>query len=225
MMTFYAAAGCYRIKDEDGHKVPYIQKLGKLHPISIPEFVIWSTLLWEVMTYQELEKCYNEQIKAIHAKTPDFDEMLSLLVKRKLIVRGVGYTGQDALYNMLSDAFIVPCQTTGARKVMTGLKLVAQGKLPVSAFIQILTMREHGEMEKRVMQLVKQTPLSTAEIVRCCERDIWDVSSSDKVLSGIYPEFTQAEIAQHEALTNYTIPVMKAVSNLYLGKQIIFEVA
>lgn len=224
MMTFYAAAGCYRIKDEDGHKVPYIQKLGKLHPISIPEFVIWSTLLWEVMTYQELKKCYTEQIGALHAKTPDFDEMLNLLVKRKLIVRGIGYTGQDALYNMLSDAFVVPYQTTGARKVMTGLKLVAQGKLPMSNFIRVLTTGNRSEMEKRVMQLVKQTPLSTAEIVRCCERDIWDVSSSEKVLSGIYPEFTQAEVAQQEALTNYTVPVMQAVSNLYVGKQVIIEV-
>ena len=28
MMTFYAAIGTYRIRTENGHKVPYIQKLG-----------------------------------------------------------------------------------------------------------------------------------------------------------------------------------------------------
>ena len=38
----------------------YIQKLGKLHPISIPEFAIWSSLLWEVMTYDELKAAYQE---------------------------------------------------------------------------------------------------------------------------------------------------------------------
>ena len=31
MMTFYAAVGSYRIENRDGHKAPYIQKLGKLY--------------------------------------------------------------------------------------------------------------------------------------------------------------------------------------------------
>ncbi len=47
MMTFYCAVGSYRLKIEQGHKVPYIQKLGVLHPISTLEFLIWTTLLWE----------------------------------------------------------------------------------------------------------------------------------------------------------------------------------
>lgn len=59
MMTFYSAIGSYRIKKEDDTKVAYIQKLGKLYPISVPEFFIWSTLLWEVMTYQELKQTYD----------------------------------------------------------------------------------------------------------------------------------------------------------------------
>ena len=72
MMTFYAAIGTYRIRTENGHKVPYIQKLGKLYPISIPEFVIWSTLLWEVMTYDELKKHYDEQIRELKGNRPSF---------------------------------------------------------------------------------------------------------------------------------------------------------
>ena len=35
MMTFYSAIGSYRIKNQNGRKMPYIQRLGKLHPISI----------------------------------------------------------------------------------------------------------------------------------------------------------------------------------------------
>ena len=108
MMTFYSAVGCYRIRKENGRNVPYIQKLGKLYPLSIPEFVIWSTLLWEVLTYNELEKFYQAQIRALAVKTPPLDELLELLIRRKLVVKGVGYTGRDALYNMLSDAFVVP---------------------------------------------------------------------------------------------------------------------
>ena len=44
MMTFYAAAGSYQIRNEDGKDMPYIMRLGKLQPVSIPEFSIWSIL-------------------------------------------------------------------------------------------------------------------------------------------------------------------------------------
>lgn len=47
MMTFYAAAGSYQIRNEDGKDMPYIMRLGKLQPVSIPEFSIWSMLLWD----------------------------------------------------------------------------------------------------------------------------------------------------------------------------------
>ena len=70
MMTFYCAVGSYRLKIEQGHKVPYIQKLGVLHPISTLEFLIWTTLLWEIMTYQELKEAYVEQCKGLGMDTP-----------------------------------------------------------------------------------------------------------------------------------------------------------
>ena len=44
MMTFYAAAGSYQIRSEDGKNMPYIMRLGKLQPVSIPEFSLWSML-------------------------------------------------------------------------------------------------------------------------------------------------------------------------------------
>ena len=42
MMTFYAAAGSYRFRNSSGRRLPFIQKLGKLHAVSVPEFLIWS---------------------------------------------------------------------------------------------------------------------------------------------------------------------------------------
>jgi len=225
MMTFYAAVGCYRIRNEEGHSVPYIQKLGKLHLLSIPEFVIWSTLLWEVMTYPELEKHYNEQIKELPAKTPGFDELLELMIKRKLIVKGVGYTGRDALYNMLSDAFVVPFRMRGGRKLLTALRLMAKGRISLSDVLAVMKEKPVTNAEDRVIRLVEQTPLSTSEIVRCFERGIEDVSTTAKVIAGIYPDSTQAEIASEEFMSEHTNEVLEAVSNLYFKRKIIIEVA
>lgn len=224
MMTFYAAVGGYRIKNEHGHKVPYIQKLGKLYPISIPEFVIWSTLLWEVMTYPELKRFYQEQIGALPDKTPDFDELLDMLIRRKLIICGIGYTGHDALYNMLSDAFVIPCRLSSGRKLLSILRLLHQGKISFSDSCKLLKLPKFSEAEDRVMNLVEQTPLSTSEIIRCFERGVKDVSTAAKVISGIYPESCQSAIANEEFLSPQSTAVLQAVSNLYLGRKVILEV-
>lgn len=98
MMTFYSAVGCYQIRKENGRNVPYIQKLGKLYPLSIPEFVIWSTLLWEVLTYNELEKFYQAQIRALPVKTPPLDDCWTL-DPAKACGEGCRVYGRDALYN------------------------------------------------------------------------------------------------------------------------------
>lgn len=104
MMTFYAAAGSYQIRNEDGKDMPYIMRLGKLQPVSIPEFSIWSMLLWDVLTHDELRKKYFEKMEEVKLDPSGFEKALEMLVKRKLIIKGVGYTGADALYNMLYDS-------------------------------------------------------------------------------------------------------------------------
>lgn len=107
MMTFYAAAGSYQIRNEDGKDMPYIMRLGKLQPVSIPEFSIWSMLLWDVLTHDELRKKYFEKMEEVKLDPSGFEKALEMLVKRKLIIKGVGYTGADALYNMLYDKLLI----------------------------------------------------------------------------------------------------------------------
>lgn len=59
MITFYAAVGCYRVKNETGKNL-CTPETWKAASVSIPEFAIWSSLLWEVMTYDELKAAYQE---------------------------------------------------------------------------------------------------------------------------------------------------------------------
>ena len=227
MLTFYAAIGSYRIHNEDGHKVAYIQKLGKLHPISIPEFVIWSTLLWEVMSYAELKESYDSQMSSFPGKAPDFDEMLTMLVRRKLVARGMGYTGVDALYNMLSEAFVVPYHISGGLKTLRVLKLWAKGQISIPDFFQMLKGQTFTAEEDRVIDLVEQTPLSTSEIIRCFERNLTDVSTAEKVIAGIYgdEDSEQSRIANEEFNAMQKRAVLQAVSNLYLKRKVLLELA
>ena len=224
MITFYAAIGCYRIVNEDGQKAAYIQKLGKYHKISVPEFAVWSALLWQVMTYEELKAAYYEIMTHQSGPVMDFDELLQNLLQRKLILSGVGYTGVDALYRMLTDAFVVPYRISAPRKAFGMIRLLVKGKLPITGALQAMKERKLTSNESRVVNLVEQTPLSTAELIRCFDRSVYDVSSAEKVIAAIYTDSTQTEIASEQFWSPNTNPVLEAVSNLYLDRRIILEV-
>lgn len=227
MITFYSAVGSYRLKTNQGHKVPYIQKLGALHPISTLEFMIWTTLLWEVMTYQELNDAYEAQRKSLNLDAPPLDALLDNLVARKLVVKGIGYTGVDALYNMLSGAFIIPYELSGLKKAGTAIKLFLKGKISFMDTVRVLHSGQVTADEARVIDLIRQTPLSTAELVRCFDLNLRDVSTVDKLLAGLYPDENaeQANIANEELFSQNTTLVLQAVANLYLNRKIILEYA
>ena len=227
MMTFYAAIGSYRIRKENGCLVPHIQKLGRLHPISIPEFVIWSTLLWEVMTYQELKDQFFKQMSQIQGPAPDFDTLLEMLKKRKLIACGLGYSGSDALYNMLSDAFVVPYHMVGGRKTWNTIKLWAKGSITLPDIFRLMKAPKTTEDEARVIHLIEQTPLSTSEIICCFAKDLQDVSTAEKVIAGIYAAESddQMSIANAQKNAEQRDAVLAAVSNLYLQRRVLLELA
>ena len=88
-MTFYTAVGSYQMRTENGREMPYILRMGRMEPISIPEFFIWSHLLWEVETYDEIREFYQNQSKSLGVRLPNLDQALKMLIKRKLIAKGI----------------------------------------------------------------------------------------------------------------------------------------
>ena len=202
MMKFYAAAGSYQLIAENGHKLPYILRLGKLHPISIPEFVVWSSLLWEVMSYEEARNAYQTIMQGDLKRVPSFDEILVMLTKRKLVVEGSGYTGLDALYQMLASAYVIPIRTS-----------MNQERLDAN--------------QRRVLRLVEQNPLSSAELIRCFDEGITDVSSADRLVESIYPteESSQARLQKESMVSQNATTVLQAVADLYLNRRVILETA
>ena len=168
MMTFYAAAGSYQIRSEDGKNMPYIMRLGKLQPVSIPEFSLWSMLLWDVLTYEELHKKFYDKMEETEIEPSSFDKSLEMLVKRKLIIKGVGYTGADALYNMLSDTYVIPLRgVQGTRKLMNVAKLLKQKKVNFFEAVYLLQPEKSSVAERRIMNLVLQTLEITDRVVVC----------------------------------------------------------
>jgi hypothetical protein len=227
MMKFYAAVGCYKIKREQDSCEPYIQSLGKLHPISIPEFVIWTTLLWDVLSYDELKELYQEQTAIIPGILMQFDELLNMLVERKLIVCGQGYTGVDALCNMLSDAFVIPYRARSWRTIGKMLAMWLKGDISTFDLFTAWKTNDVESGERTVLQLTKHTPLSTSEIAYCFENGISKVRGSQQVVAIMYDRDDVDQKTLSTALTQSEKrdEVLTAVANLYLKRKILFEVA
>lgn len=226
MMTFYAAAGSYQIRNEDGRNMPYIMRLGKLQPVSIPEFTIWSMLLWDVLTYEELRRKYFDQVKEIDLDPNMFEKSLEMLTKRKLIIKGVGYTGMDALYSMLSDTYVSPLRgVQGRRRILNVAKMLKEKKVTIFEAVYLLQPEKNTDDERKIMKLVQQTPLSVSELIRCFENHVRDVSSAEKVIAAIYTEESdnQARLNNASSLSDYRHDVLEATANLYLNRQVILE--
>ena len=224
-MTFYTAVGSYQMRTENGREMPYILRMGRLEPISIPEFFIWSHLLWEVETYDEIREFYQNQSKSLGVRLPNLDQALKMLIKRKLIAKGIGYTGEDALYDMLSAAFVLPIHTLGKKKLSSVIRLLVKGRITGSEAIRAMRPEHLTGDENRVMKLVRQTPLSVSELIRCIENGVWDVDTPEKVITAIYTdeEDTQERMQITSRQADCKTAVLEAVANLYLRRRVILD--
>ena len=126
-----------------------------------------------------------------------------------------------------SDAFVVPYHLSTGRKTLRMLKLWAKGQITIPDFFHMVRGQTYSTDENRVIDLVEQTPLSTSEIIRCFERNLTDVSTAEKVITGIYgdEDSEQSRIANEEFNAIQKRAVLQAVSNLYLKRKVLLELA
>ena len=75
------------------------------------------------------------------------------------------------------------------------------------------------------MALSKQALLSTAELIKCADCGVTDVSTDEKLLNALYSDADSNSDNLPFLMrgTKQQIPVTMAVANLYLRKQIVLE--
>lgn len=227
MMTFYSAVGSYKFITEKGRKMPYILRMGRLEPVSIPEFFVWSQLLWEVETYDELRHNYLLFANKLGVQLPGLDQSLTMLVRRKLVAKGIGYTGEDALYDMLSSAFVLPTHSVGGNRTMSAIRLLFARKITLREASRVLKPTCQTKAERQVMRLVRQTPLSVSELIRCIDYGVRNVRTPDKVIQAIYPDEndTQERVAVLSRQSDNRTRILEAVANLYLSHKVMLDLA
>lgn len=194
--------------------------------VDLQEMVVWSCLNWRIVRMEEIGHLYTKTFpeqKDIVSRS--WKECVERLLTRGLLVCGKGETEYDALYDLLSSLYVIPTDGSAILKALSFLKLTLVNHVPLSAAKRLFHRDRRTEDEKQVMVLARQALLSTAELIRCMEKDIRSLPTEESILDGLYddPDTTSDNISCMMRLSSQSQAVTLAVANLYLRQQIIFE--
>lgn len=227
MSTYYTAVGNFRRRqDNDGRTYPVIIVNREEYMVDMQEMALWTCLNWRIADMEQARKHYEKLEQSLYPNIPrTFEDCLKRLEVRGLAASGTGETDFEALYDLVSGLYVVPISESVPLRVLTFLKMVVLDGVPVSKARQLFQRDRPSQREAQIMALSKQALLSTAELIKCAEVGVKDLSTNDKVMAALYDDDTTTcdnigwEMQQAQSRESVTL----AVANLYLRKQIIFE--
>ena len=226
-MTLYTAIGKYAFRrDKDGTKLPVIIAEEKEYTLDIWEMILWSSLIWNIHTHDEITKIFYKKEREVHVLGELSCEMyIDRMEKIGLIVSGHGITAADALHDLLSGLYVIPVTANLISKIAAFLHLTFIKKVPYKVTKHIFDKPRLSDAESKVMKLAGQNRLSVGELIKCVECGIVDVSTTDKLMDSLYTDdiTNYKNIGTLFRACDACNPVLEAVASLYLNKHILFE--
>ena len=224
--TLYTAVGHFKKVVTRDSAYPVVLVNRQEYRMDPQEMAVWSILNWRLLDAQGLEEHYEPMFQALRLEERrTLEHCLDRLVTRGLVAAGHGETDFEALYDLLSNLYVVPISESLPLRTVTFLKMILLDGVSFSRAKQIFQKSRLSEGEARVMALARQALLSTAELIRCVELGITDVSSDEKVMDALYgdADATSDNMGDLMRSSQSRGPVTLSVANLCLHKQIIFE--
>ena len=226
MVRLYTAVGRYELRDEgNGVKQPIVTVNMKEAALGIEEMVLWSTLVWNIATKEEAKEQYTKKAERVEVEPSRFEQVLERLIIRHLVVVAESDRGDEALYKLLANLYVVPMKNGILLKVQAFSRLVFRELVPVSVAKIVFRPERYTAMEKKVLHLAKQTHLSCAEILKCIAEGVTDVSSSEKVLKALYDDdySTCDNLGWFMRFYDDHRSILEAISTLYLNRNVVFD--
>ena len=225
--TYYTAVGHFvRKADGQGRSYPVIIINQKEYNIDIQEMSLWTALSWRLLDLSQIRAEYDKLDRdcAIPAQRT-LEDCLGRLCTRGLVASGTGETDFEALYDLLGGLYVVPLSESFPLRLAAFLKLTFLKGVPLSRTLELFRKDRPSAREAQVMALSRQALLSTAELIKCAEEGVRDVSTDEKLMDALYndDDTTSDNIADMMLTAGSREGVTAAVANLYLRKQIIFE--
>ena len=211
-------------RNPDGKTVPVVICDYESFPLDPQEMAIWNTLVWKIMDMKTLEQAYEHLIPTLPVPRRSLEFCIERLLSYGIVAVGKGKTEEEARYDLLSDLYIIPANDSIRARFVTFVKLVVlKGVSPKKAGT-LLRRYEPSFLEKEIIWVSKIDPISTAELIKCMESDIGDDLTEDNLMDAICGDGVSTSENLPFSMKNspYMLPVVTAVSNLYLHRQIIF---
>ena len=226
MIQLYTAVGRYHIEvQSNGKKIPIVTVGIKECALTIEEMVLWSSLIWNILTKEELEESYKRKAKGSGVDPDTFENTLQRMEGRNLVASAKAIKGDEALYQLLANLYVIPMTSSFSTKLKAFLHLTFCEKVPFSAAKLVFQKESYDQMQQKVIHLSKQTLLSSAEILKCIETGVTDVSTSEKVLDALYDDdfSTCDNLGLFMRFYDHYREILEAVATLYLSRNIVFD--
>ena len=227
MKMLYTAVGIFKLKNQGKNNVyPTVILSGNECRLDVQEMMIWSALNWRITDDKKLYTYYSEQKKKSGVVfSRSYTDTLNRLIVRGLVASGSGENGEEALYDLISGLYIIPLYQSPFIRIISFLRMVFIFKLPYEKAKVLFERDKKNKNERRIIKLAFSAPMSTAEIVKCIDKNIDFILNEDDVMEFLYDDkFTTSEnIAESVRGLSSVRTVLTAVSNLYLRRQILFE--
>lgn len=226
-INLYTAVGKFHIKGSvGGMRCPLVTLGGREFILDMQEMTLWTILNWRILTEEEIYLLYEKKVQETgFLSSRSAEECVRRLVQRGLIAKGIGDTGADALYDLLSELYVIPISENLFLRVISFIRLTFFSRIPYSVTKRIFSKDKRSDSEKKVMRLANQAVLSTAEIIKCIDQNVLTFATDEDLLDVLYHDdyTTSDNIAYSVRFLPQCRPVITSVANLYLRKQIIFE--
>ena len=227
MRTYYTAVGNFRRKrDRAGQAYPVIMVNRQEYMVDRQEMALWICLNWRITSMEQAREHYEKLEPSLYPYiTRTFENCLKRLEVRGLVVSGSGDTDFEALYDLLGGLYVIPISESIPLRAVTFLKMVLLDGVSVSKAKLLFRRDRPNQREAQVLALSKQALLSTAELIKCAELGVRDISTDEKLMDALYndDDTTSDNIADMMLTAKSREQITAAVANLYLRKQIIFQ--
>ena len=225
--NLYTAVGKFHVKGSVGSmRCPLVTIGGREFILDMQEMMLWTVLNWRILTEDEIYLLYEKKVQETgFMSARSAEECVRRLVQRGLIAKGSGDTGEDALYDLLSELYVIPISENLFLRMISFIRLTLFSRLPYSVTKKIFSKDKRNDNEKKVMRLANRAILSTAEIIKCIDQNVLSFTTDEDLLNVLYhDEYTTSDnIAYAVRSLPQCRPVITSIANLYLRKQIIFE--
>lgn len=223
MVTLYTAIGTYRLNSKGK---PTVVAGSRECGLVAYELLLWSSLAFRILTYQELRKEFYDKERELHLLGElEFDHYLNRLVMRGLVVSGRDETGADALYDLLGHLYIQAVPNNWFVKAATFLKLTLGRKVSIEKAAGVFNSVELEPMEKQLLSLLKKQQLSTAELIRCTEQGVTSFGSKEELIECLYADEDSGcdKLVAEGRFSDNRYKVLSSVANLYLKQRVVFQ--